>query len=311
MSEPGSTSGRYWGKYRGRVIDNVDPLAMGRVLAEVPQVPATYSNWAMPCVPYAGRDVGFFAMPDIGANVWIEFEGGDPGYPIWVGCYWGEGEAPLPYARDPLFKVFQTTGNVLVFDDTPEEGGITMMSRPPAVDDVVTLKFSSQGVLISAPPAEFNMSIEEGITLEFPPGIFSMTEAEVSATMTPSSIVLTEEAAEFTSTDISVTATAAIEIEAAADISLTAASIAGEAGAMELTVGATEWTGDVNVLGAIQVEGNMNVEGAVEFVGEHNIVGATQIEGEFNVAGAVTVEGAVAVLGAMTMDGMPVMVIPL
>jgi Type VI secretion system/phage-baseplate injector OB domain len=311
MSMMGPSARQYWGKYRGKVVDNLDPLAMGRLLVEVPQVPASAMNWAMPCVPYAGPQLGFFAMPDLDANIWVEFEGGDPGYPIWTGCYWAEGEAPLPAARDPFIKVFQTESNMLIFDDTPGEGGITMVSKPPAVDDVITLKFSSEGVLLTAPPAIFNMSIEEGITLEFPPGVFSMSEAEISATIPPSSIVLSEEAAVFTAPDINLVAEAAVEIEAGAELSLAAPSISAEGAAMELTIGATEWTGDVNVLGAMQIEGNMMVDGAVEFVGEHNIVGATQIEGDFNVLGAMQVEGAVTVLGIITMDGMPVMVFPL
>lgn len=311
MSNAGPNHQQYWGKFRGRVVDNLDPMAMGRLLVEVPQVPATAMNWAMPCVPYAGRQVGFFAMPDFGANVWVEFEGGDPSYPIWTGCFWNEDEAPMPAARDPLIRMFKTPSHTLMFNDTPEEGGITLMSEPPAVDDIITLNFSSEGVMLTAPPAVFNMSIEEGITLEFPPGVISMTEAEVSATLPPSSLVISEEAAEFTSPDISFTATGAIELEAAADISLTSASASVEAGTMELTVGSTEWMGNVNLVGAMEVVGNMNVDGPTELVGNVNIVGAAEIEGEFNVLGAVTIEGAVAVLGIITMDGMPVMVIPI
>ena len=48
------------------------------------------SSWAMPCAPYAGQQVGFFAVPPIGANVWVEFEGGDPDYPIWTRLLLGQ-----------------------------------------------------------------------------------------------------------------------------------------------------------------------------------------------------------------------------
>ena len=85
----GSQFEKYYGKYRGKVLENDDPLFLGRILAEVAAVSGMTMNWCMPCTPYAGSDVGFYAIPPIGANVWIEFEGGDTNYPIWSGCFWG------------------------------------------------------------------------------------------------------------------------------------------------------------------------------------------------------------------------------
>ena len=52
------------------------------------------SGWAAPCVPYAGPQVGFVMLPDVGSGVWIEFEGGDVSFPIWTGCYWNSGDIP-------------------------------------------------------------------------------------------------------------------------------------------------------------------------------------------------------------------------
>ena len=77
----------YFGKYRGTVVSNDDPTSRGRLQVTVPNL--VENTWAMPCVPYAGSGVGFFAIPPVGANVWVEFEGGDPDYPIWSGCFWG------------------------------------------------------------------------------------------------------------------------------------------------------------------------------------------------------------------------------
>ena len=72
------------------VTDNNDPLQSGRVQARVPDVLGDgESGWAMPCVPFAGQRSGFFALPPVGAGVWVEFEHGDPDYPIWTGCCWG------------------------------------------------------------------------------------------------------------------------------------------------------------------------------------------------------------------------------
>jgi Type VI secretion system/phage-baseplate injector OB domain len=86
---------RFYGKYRGLVVDDDDPLGLGRLKALVPAVlGVVQTGWAAPCVPYAGTGSGLHAIPPVGAGVWIEFEGGDPSRPIWVGAWWGTGEVP-------------------------------------------------------------------------------------------------------------------------------------------------------------------------------------------------------------------------
>jgi type VI secretion system secreted protein VgrG len=82
---------RYYGKYRGYVSNVTDPLSLGRIKAFVPRLLGeAETGWALPCAPYAGPDQGFYAVPDVGAGVWIEFEGGDLSGPIWSGAWWGK-----------------------------------------------------------------------------------------------------------------------------------------------------------------------------------------------------------------------------
>ena len=51
---PGGNSRRFYGKYRGLVVENIDPLQIGRVLLQCPDVLGEIpSSWAMPCVPAA------------------------------------------------------------------------------------------------------------------------------------------------------------------------------------------------------------------------------------------------------------------
>jgi len=111
---------RYYGKYRGTVMDNTDPLQRGRLRVLAPAVLGSEESWAMPCVPYAGQDVGFYAMPDLGASVWVEFEAGDISYPIWSGCFWNEGGVPAADA-DPNIKFFRTKKFKLRIDDSTGE----------------------------------------------------------------------------------------------------------------------------------------------------------------------------------------------
>ncbi len=142
---------QYFGKYRGTVINNVDPLQIGRLMVQVPDVSNILpSTWAMPCVPFAGIQSGFYAVPPIGSGVWIEFEQGDSDYPIWVGGYWGSAaEIPaLVLAAPPGVPqiVLQTTGqNTLVISDVPgPTGGILLKSSTGAM-----ISISDTGIVIS------------------------------------------------------------------------------------------------------------------------------------------------------------------
>ncbi len=117
---------KFLGKFRGKVENNVDPMQLGRIQASVPAVLGEGKmSWAMPCVPYAGSGVGFFAIPPVGANVWVEFEGGDPDYPVWSGCFWGSGEVPAQPAIAEM-KVLKTDTATITVNDIPGAGGITI-----------------------------------------------------------------------------------------------------------------------------------------------------------------------------------------
>jgi uncharacterized protein involved in type VI secretion and phage assembly len=143
------SSGPFLGKYRATVHDNVDPDRLGRIQAIVPSVtgPDQPSTWALPCLPAAGAGMGLFTVPRKGAGVWIEYEGGDPGYPIWVGGYWGQGEVP---------------------DLVPEQSLLepTITLQTPNGNGIVICDASDQGILIqSASGATISIN-KDGITLD-------------------------------------------------------------------------------------------------------------------------------------------------
>jgi uncharacterized protein involved in type VI secretion and phage assembly len=126
---------RYYGKYRGTVTDvDADTL---RIKANVPAVLGDVpTGWCVACVPYAGPDVGFFFLPDVGAGVWIEFEGGDVSYPIWSGCYWRSGELPGD-AAPKVRGVVTGAPHKLLFADDDET-----VTLSDANDNEVTLDSS-------------------------------------------------------------------------------------------------------------------------------------------------------------------------
>jgi hypothetical protein len=149
---------QFFGKYRGQVENNIDPMMLGRVQVSVPAVLGSGSlSWAMPCTPYGGNGVGFFAIPPNGTNVWVEFEAGDPDYPIWSGCFWGTGEVPAQPAL-PFVKVLKTDSMTLKLDDTPGAGGFTLEVNPPVAPGPIKVVCNVSGVEISVGAAKITMT---------------------------------------------------------------------------------------------------------------------------------------------------------
>ena len=149
---------QYFGKYRGKVENNLDPMQLGRVQVSVPAVlGGGRLSWAMPCAPYAGPGVGFFAIPPVGANIWVEFEGGDTDYPIYSGCFWGVGEVPaLPAV--PQMKVLKTDGITFTLSDLPGAGGFTLEVGPPVVPMPLKLVCNAAGIEITNGAASVKLS---------------------------------------------------------------------------------------------------------------------------------------------------------
>jgi uncharacterized protein involved in type VI secretion and phage assembly len=123
----------FYGKYRGVISDNKDPWKIGRLRAKVEAVYGDKeSGWALPSVPYAGEGVGLFLIPPVGALVWIEFENGDPDYPIWTGCFWGE-KQKLP-ATDPNIKVLKTNIGTIEINDEKDKKSIIITNQTMKIE---------------------------------------------------------------------------------------------------------------------------------------------------------------------------------
>jgi hypothetical protein len=158
-----------FGKYRGTVINNVDPMQIGRVQAMVPDVAGFVpSTWAMPCLPIAGINNGMFTIPMIGSGVWIEFERGDPDYPVWVGGYWGT-TAEIPVLSHmvppavPGITLQTPLKNGLIISDVPgPTGGILIQTTTGAmisVSDVGIIISNGKGAIINmtGPTVDVNL----------------------------------------------------------------------------------------------------------------------------------------------------------
>lgn len=148
---------RFYGKYRGFVVDNNDPEQLGRLKLQVPSVLGEniVTGWALPCVPYGGdANTGFFFVPEVRAGVWVEFEEGDLEFPIWTGTFWskpdGETEVPKPIRADgkeqdvhqePSRKIIKTkAGHTIQFEDADENAFLVIVDG--SNKNVITLNSS-------------------------------------------------------------------------------------------------------------------------------------------------------------------------
>ena len=147
---------KFFGKYRGTVLQNVDPNQCGRLQIEVPEVMALLpTTWAEACVPLAGPTgppMGVYLVPAIGAGVWVEFEHGDANRPIWTGCRWGSSSDVPSMAKagnpaDPNIVIQSLLQHTLMVSDmppTPASGGIVLQSAGKA-----TLVVNDSGIYLS------------------------------------------------------------------------------------------------------------------------------------------------------------------
>jgi len=151
---------KFYGKYRGTVTDNNDPLKQGRIQANVPDVLGSVATgWALPCAPYAAAQAGFFAIPPVGADVWVEFEAGDPSKPIWTGAWWSSGNLPTTASGSqatPDIKILRSaSGLMVVLDDsaktlTVSDSGGSNQAVIDVNKGTVTLKGSTKIVFESS-----------------------------------------------------------------------------------------------------------------------------------------------------------------
>lgn len=159
---------RFFGKYRGMVTNNLDPLGIGRLQVQVPDVAGVVpGSWALPCFPFASTQLGFYALPQIGGGVWVEFEQGNPDYPIWSGCWYGSrADVPgLVSATPPGIPVviMQTQGQttLLLSDLAGPTGGVLIKTTSGAmisINDVALTISNGKGasIVMTGPTVAIN-----------------------------------------------------------------------------------------------------------------------------------------------------------
>ena len=147
---------QFYGKYRGVVTDNKDPNGLGRLQVKVSDVLGdNESGWALPALPYAGDGVGLYLIPPVDAFVWVEFEHGDPDYPIWTGSFWLAQSAVPTEASGPDIKLLKTAIATITINDADSESSITIQTK-----DGLKMVMDKQGIEISNGSNKITLSQE-------------------------------------------------------------------------------------------------------------------------------------------------------
>jgi hypothetical protein len=98
---------RHYGIFRGVVKDNKDPQKQRRIKISVPQTTGTeITEWAWPVEPSSIHT----DLPVVGQGVWVQYIGGDPDYPVWLGAFGkNQGKNKQVFIK-PLDNVVSLTG---------------------------------------------------------------------------------------------------------------------------------------------------------------------------------------------------------
>jgi hypothetical protein len=175
-----TSDSNYPGLYRATVMINVDPELRGRLMLSIPDVLSFVpSTWAEPCTALAGPTgppMGVYMVPPIGAGVWVMFEQGDAGRPVWIGCRF-DISANVPTLAlagnpaDPNICIQSLLQHMVMISDMPPSpltGGIILKSTTGAM-----IVVNDSGIYISN--GKGAMMTMVGPTIDFNVGALTIT----------------------------------------------------------------------------------------------------------------------------------------
>ncbi len=163
---------RYFGFYRGFVVDNADPEKMGRVTVMVPGLLEPESGWAWPFAMGGPPQNGVWDVPKANAPVHVIFHQGDIDEPHWVHGWYARDHAPTPVleasAADAVnhIKAFETDRHLVVLDSLKNQvlvkdkvsGTLIAMSGDKIELGGEGLTAEANGIVIASTPCQFSGS---------------------------------------------------------------------------------------------------------------------------------------------------------
>jgi phage baseplate assembly protein gpV len=142
---------RFYGVVVGQVLNVLDPLFLGRVQVRLPFIDdADLAPWARVAVPMAGITHGNYFIPNMGDEVLVAFEHGDPNAPYVIGSLWNAtAPPPLPSPVPQIRAIRTLVGNQLVFTEAPPTVVLQSGPTPPAVIPAVPTPAGPPTIILS------------------------------------------------------------------------------------------------------------------------------------------------------------------
>jgi Type VI secretion system/phage-baseplate injector OB domain len=191
---------KYYGVVTGRVISQLDPLTLGRVQVQLPFIDSLdLQPWARVASPLAGPLCGFYFIPNMGDEVLVAFEQGDPAVPYVVGSLWSAfTPPPLPSPLPQISMIKTLAQNTIMFTDIPPT--ITIMT--PAGQ---TILMTEAGVQIISDPKDIISVTPAGIQMISGNNVVTLSPAGVSIAGGPTISISATTAVSITAPTISLT----------------------------------------------------------------------------------------------------------
>jgi uncharacterized protein involved in type VI secretion and phage assembly len=163
---------RIYGVVIALVTNNKDPEGLGRVKMKFPWLDdASESDWARVAMPMAGKERGFFFLPEVDDEVLVAFEHGDPRFPYVVGALWNGKDKP-PAKNDDgknnLRILKSRSGHTVKLND--EEGKETIE---------ITGKGEKDSIMIDASKNTITITAGKDITLSAPQGTIKLDAQQI------------------------------------------------------------------------------------------------------------------------------------
>jgi uncharacterized protein involved in type VI secretion and phage assembly len=163
-----------YGLVIGLVSDLDDPERLGRVQVKYPYREDQLSGWARLVTPMGGKQRGLFMRPEVGDEVLVGYEQGDPRRPYVLGAVWSSADEPPPDDGQPkqnnLRLIQSRSGHRFVLDDT--DGGEQI---------VIVDKDGTRKIVIDSAGQSIQISCEAGdISLKAPTGQVSISAQSIS-----------------------------------------------------------------------------------------------------------------------------------
>jgi uncharacterized protein involved in type VI secretion and phage assembly len=154
---------RVAGAVIGIVTGNQDPDQLGRVQVRLPMFATDDSTWWAPVVSIgAGKNRGWFFVPEIDDEVVVMFEHGDVNHPVVVGAVWNDRDEPADQndGANERRVIRSRAGSRLIFDDDQgkliiEDGGGAGRITLDAKANSITLEALAGDVSLQAPSGDF------------------------------------------------------------------------------------------------------------------------------------------------------------